>query len=335
MPKVSRRIEIDQNNKLVIREDISERLRSGAPAGSTKNTDKVSICDISRTVGKPGFDKIAFEGAWDNDGNNALKFRLSGKNTYNGAKEIVFTGDIIGSTPAGLAFRVRKVSGVDGIKPFSLELKGYWRVDAVNRLNFSVARSGGRYDTLKLRGSWDIGKRNELIFVYSSTGLVRSRKIEKQLVFRGYWTLGKDRIVYCLEKGTGTLTLKAALQSESLRAANGTIKYQLGVEGHMRGRSYRMNSTLIFFGKWKLNRDLSVAFYVDNPLGANTCVDFVVEKAVGNNSTLTLTLKGAEDKKMGTEVMFSKPFSDDAELFFFMSKAGEDLRLMGGMTVRF
>ncbi|MDP8299998.1 MAG: hypothetical protein P9L88_08885 [Candidatus Tantalella remota] len=280
--------------------------------------------------------KFLLEGEWSLSDDHHLKIKLRGAKSPYAGKTLRFTGDIQKVDGSSLVFRARGSDTLSGMRTSAIELKGVWQADRNNRLVFNVSRSRGMYDVLRFQGAWKVNKRNELSYRYRRTRLKRGVRKLQTLVFKGYWEAGKDRIVYRVEGNNNSFfAFRAAVQTKSLMASRGKIKYQVGIK-YSRGRVYKeIVRTVTIFGKWKLNKDLSVRLEVSRVGGKKYSVNFGVEKVVWDNGRLDISLKASDGKALGVKVSFNKPFGSDAEFFFTASRLPKESRLEGGVSIRF
>jgi hypothetical protein len=310
MPKSSKTLSADTKNRLVITE-----------ASKDENGE---------------LSKFTAEGKWSLSDENRLKLKVQGsKGPYDG-KTLIFDGEIEKVTGHSLVFRARASENFSGMRTSTIELKGIWQADTANRLTFRVSKYRGEYDILRLQGAWKVDKNNEIIYTYEKTLLKRGEKTAKTLVFNGYWVLGKSRLVYRLDHSKDSFfSFKAAMQSNSLRAADGVIRYQVGVK-YYRGRVYRsIRRSISIFGVWKVEKDLCVRFEVQYSGGKRRSIEFGVEKMLGERASITVSLKNEFQEKPGIEVRFSKKLKNDAELFLELSRMKEESRIVGGIKVAF
>lgn len=323
-PKV--RITVDRYNRIVVTRTFRGRRH------------EADVEDRGKT---PRVERVAVDGKWSLTPEHDLKFSVAGRDRAGLGKTVILRGEIIKAGGTELLFRVRKAESADGISARTVELKGTWQADTYNRITFRASRSAGKYDMLRFEGVWDINRRNELVYRYAGTVLRRGKKKERTIVFRGRWDFTRSRIVYSLERFSGSVfEFKAALQSPSLRASDGKIKFQVGIK-YRKDRAYRrVRKVVVLYGAWKLGRGFSVRFEMPSPGGSAAVLVFEAGKLEGNYGKVVVFLRRAGEKKMALEVEFRKVFVDDAELFLaigssFADGRRKDLTVLGGLRVRF
>ncbi|MFC1548637.1 hypothetical protein ACFL5E_01605 [Candidatus Omnitrophota bacterium] len=325
MSKYSSNIAVDARNRLILTE-------------TTQDKVPVTGYEVSTyaTGGKKRLKKIAVDGTWSLTPELDLKFRVSGSKTPLRGKTIILRGDVGRTKGSSLTFNVRAYEGISGVRTTSLTLSGKWLADGNNRITFKVTKGRGRYDTLRFQGAWQVNRRNELIYRYEKTALKTKTKRAKILIFRGRWELGKRYLVYNFEgSGDSCFTFKAALQSRSLMASDGVVKYQIGIKYYIGKRLRKRTQVVTIFGVWKLGKDLKIAFEAACSGGRHSTMRFSVEKLIGEGNSITVALKKEDGESLGFEVTFRKVFRDDAELFLAISRFAEESRIIGGVRIRF
>ncbi len=336
MPNRSSYLDIDSENRLVITEVLkgAERYPSAEKGGGrAKASYEGAVIEVG---GKKRVRKIALDGVWSLTPEHDLRFRVSGAESAFYGKTIILRGNIERVNGTALTFRVRQCDTVSGLRTSTIELKGRWRADSNNRITFNAARSRGKYNVLRFQGAWRVNRNNELIYKYSRTALRTKVREERTLVFKGFWELGKGRVVYNIEGSDESFfSIKVALRSRSLRASAGAIKYQVGIKYYRKGSYRRLRQTVTIFGTWKLGVDLAVGFEVKYSGGKRRLTTFTVEKLIGEAGSVSVSLKSEKGEPLGFEVTFSRAFKTDAELFLTLARHAAESRVTGGLRVRF
>lgn len=314
------RLKIDSRNRLVVEE-------------THRTKGKVSS---ETTFANKDVEKVVLDGKWSLTEDHNLKLHVIGSESQAFGKTVILSGDVQKTSGSGLSFRVRQSENISGLRSGTIELNGKWASDGNNRITFKVARARGKYDTLRFQGVWHINKNNEVVYKREKTALKRSTKTSESLLFRGFWDLGEKRIVYRLEGATDSFfSFNAAVQSKSLRASDGAVRYQVGVK-YSQGKVRRsVKQTVSIYGKWKLGKGFGLAFEIAYSGRKKQLIHFSADKLFWNNRKITFSLKDEKGKPLGFEVEFRKAIKDDAEIFFALSRQGEDSRVMGGVRIRF
>ncbi|MFA6636711.1 MAG: hypothetical protein WCV56_06385 [Candidatus Omnitrophota bacterium] len=281
--------------------------------------------------------KTVIDGKWSLTDEYDLKLSVSASDSAYFGRTIILKGDILAASSSGLIFRIRHCDALSGTRYGTVELKGVWAADSKNRISFRVAKADGRYDVLTFQGIWNIGSNNELSYKMVTTELKTKTKKEKTLVFRGHWDLYRTRIVYSLE-GTDTsfFSFKAAVQTKSIMAKQGEIRYQLGMGvSSRRDKGGKSSRTVTIYGIWKFSRDLKVSFEIKGPATEKREIIFGIDKVFAENRNITVSLKDKKGEKMGMDVTFSKVFAKDAEFFVSVGSNVSEIRILGGLRLRF
>jgi hypothetical protein len=281
--------------------------------------------------------KTVIDGKWSLTDSHDLKLSVSASDSAYFGRTIILKGDILAASSSGLIFRVRHSDALSGSRSGTVELKGVWAADSKNRITFRVAKADGRYDVLTFQGIWNIGPNNELSYKVVTTELKTRTKKEKTLVFRGHWDLYRTRMVYSLE-GTDTsfFSFKAAVQTKSLMAKQGEIRYQLGTGVSSRkGKGGAVSRAVTIYGTWKLSRDLKVSFEVKGPSTEKREIIFGIDKIFAESRKITVSLKDKKGEKLGMDVTFTKVFAKDAEFFVSIGNNASETRILGGLRIRF
>lgn len=299
--------------------------------------DRNRIIVINASLGESGnLKKFLIDGSWSLPDENTLKFSFSGNRSSFTGDSLIFRGNIEKITGSSLLFRARASDTLSGMRTSSIELRGTWQADRSNRLVFRVAKSGGTYDILRLSGEWKVNNNNEIVYRYVRTEMKTKTKSLKSLVFRGFWDLGEDRIVYRIEGNDKSFfKFKASLQSASLRAASGKIKYQIGVDTSKRSVRGQKVMNVTIFGRWKLSRAFSVEFDVFRDGKTGKGLKFAAEKVVARKNFIRVSLQSLKGKSLGTDVSFSRKVSDNLEFFSSLAGFSGEIKVEFGIKGKF
>ena len=172
------------------------------------------------------------------------------------------------------------------------------------------------------------------LFTPTSTGLKKKRKLTHELAFDGHWDLSeKNRLVYFLGGSSeSAFRFRGAFQTKSVFAKKGELRYQLGCE--INGK--RQFHELIFFGKWKVSRDLGLSFEMEAGRDKKRFLNFGAEYSFNGGKQIAATLKSYAGESLGLEVIFTNEvFGRDGQTFLRLQKSIEESRIEGGVSVRF
>lgn len=326
---------VDEKNRLIIIERSRERFTDD---GGHFGASKLSSETLTREkVGKKELKSIKLNGTWKLTETQDLEFNLSGSDSRFFGKSIVFRGRFIRFDGSNLSFRIRKSDTLSGLRTKNIRLNGAWKADKKNRLSFVLSKSSGRYDILTFQGKWDTGANNYITYRLRETIQKSGIKREHELVLKGWWQIRADRLVYrlYLEK-PGEIVFNAALQSHSLRAKEGKIRYQIGiqVEDKRRLRTERIDLTI--YGRWKFNRDMTVGFWVKFGGKILESVRFEAEKIFAAGNTVKFSLRTtSKDFSPELEIIFKREVIPDVSLFLALSRFSKENSIRGGITIKF
>ncbi len=267
------------------------------------------------------------DGTWVLTPRHVLQYRRRGPD---GA--VALTGDLVETDATGLTFQVTGQQVGEDLVGRTLTLRGRWQADAKNRLTFLVEREGGRHDRLTLRGGWAVGPHQELRYQYQRAG-ADDRARPQTLTFAGAWDLtARRQLTYVLDVGEdSTFRFRGTLQTPSILAKTGELRYQLGVE--VAGR--RRVQTLTVFGVWRLSRTLGVMFEVPYAGGRVGTMTFGASYRAGDGGTVTAALTARDGRPLGVEVVFSREIlRGQGEAFVRLRRALDETAVEGGVRVR-
>jgi len=279
----------------------------------------------------PGPKRYALDGAWGLTRRNTLKLRLHAG--FGRPRQTLYLyGELEKAGARSLTVSLRRHSG-DG-RPASqrLTLRGRWAANRANQLMFLVKRAKGAQDKLTLQGAWSAGKHHDLQY--------RFRRFDQKpqslhtLRWSGTWDVPRaGRLLFRVEgQSDSSFDFRASLQSRSLQAREGRIAYQVGV-GWLKEKRKRI--AVVLFGRWKLNRDLSVVFEVPYPEGRLGRIRFGADLAVSRKGGLALRLESVRGEPLGLLLTFSRRFLNGAEWFLRLKRSLRDSEVLAGVQIPF
>ncbi len=186
-------------------------------------------------------------------------------------------------------------------------LKGTWRANAKNKIEFEVERESGRSDVLTFRGTWKVGRSQELCYTWRRKSPGTKAAVLESLTFTGWWDITeKNRLTYTLEGSRdATFRFRGAVQTPSILAKKGAIRYQLGAEA-VGGRQKQCVITL--FGKWKLSDKLGLNFEMDYADGRRHAIRFGAEFQAAPDLTVAAQLTSTDGDPLGVELVLTRDF---------------------------
>lgn len=268
------------------------------------------------------------QGKWELDDKHDISYRTSGKNT-----ETKLVAKIIDVQAGGLEILVSQKKSDTRVVGKTYRLKGDWRLDSKNRINFEVTRDKGTSDTLQFKNLWTLNKNNEVTYSYKEQMLQTKKKILRTLTFKGYWDIHeKNRFVYYLQhENPSKLTLRGAFQTKSILAKKDEIRYQFGIEVAKKIRT--QNITL--FGKWKYSQKLGLYFEVEYRNGIKKIIQFGGEYNFNHQNKIVVKLMTATGEKLGIELILSRAFLKlDGEAFVELFQSVHDSGIKIGMNFK-
>lgn len=274
-------------------------------------------------------DGKTFEGQWQLDPNHELLYRERRRR-----KEARLKGTLVAAEAEALVFSATVQESEAKTTTRLFKLTGDWRVDAKNRIVFEVEREAGKKDTLTFQGSWELGPYGEIVYSYETVRLRTKTKRVQRLVFKGQWDLSeRRRLAFLIEGDTDSaLRFRGAFQTQSILAKDGEIRYQIGVEASGRRRI----QTLVFFGKWKISRQLELSFEIEYAGGRKHALVFGGTYFFRPDMTIEVKLRAREGMPLGVEVIFTRDFfAKEGQLFLRLRKTAEETAGEVGVRVRF
>ena len=323
-------ISLDERKRLVLSRTAVEKISRGR----LKLDSSVKSAVYPDGAGLP--ERIALDGTWKLNERHDLEFGVSASSVWFPGMTISFKTGIISAKSDKIVFSARVTDSGGGVMATVLVFSGRWQADKNNRLTFGVTRYGGKTDRLVFQGAWQVGKNNELFYTYSAKKLKTKEKKDLSFGLKGSWALGPRKIAYKLEGSSDSvLSFSAALETPSIRARDGEIRYSVGVRFTTGGREREFIRSVAIHGKWKLGRDLSLGFEVTRTSGRKNIIVFNAEKPVFGAGMVSLGLKAEDGKKFGTEIKFVRPFGKDIELFLAGSRTLRESKVIGGVSGKF
>jgi hypothetical protein len=306
-------------------------------------TGRLSADSQNRLVFQPDFQTaaeddasqpITLEGRWSIRPDQALLYTLRASPGLP-RQALRISGRLIRAQADSLTFSYGRIDVFGNRANQEVTLLGRWQADQANRLTFMVARSQGNQDRLTLQGAWEVGQKHELLYRQSRLEQGRLDGQEAHLLrFSGVWDAPSvGRLVYRMDGGSQSLfDFRAAVQTPSLRAAEGRMAWQVGV-GVTRHRTAW--TRVVLFGTWKLNTDRSLSLEVPYADGRAQSIRFEGSFAWGGRNTVTVELADGQRRPFGMALTLTRQLSAAASLFLSVRKDGDQTLAATGVQVRF
>ncbi|MCK5305710.1 MAG: hypothetical protein KAJ66_01085 [Candidatus Omnitrophica bacterium] len=332
--KVSQKIryEVDELNRLVLSRPfaLTSPLRKKRVVKGYFKADKNKLSYYISSKDKEAGDglscrKITFSGRWNFDKKHNLKLVLDSSSNQVFGDTLSLTGEIVKVDARGLNFRLRRRITPGKKQLNDIRLRGFWQADKSNRLVLMIRREkeeGSTLGKLVFEGGWQVNGNNQLIYCFVRKNLKTKINETKTLIFKGNWQIKGSKLVYQL-KGfkKSAFTFRACMKTPNQRAAEGKLRYQVGIEYRTAAdRKKRITRDIEFFGKWKVSRDLLLAFQLNQRSGRYKSFIFESTFFFNKNNDLTFKVKDSVSKGGGFEVCFKKRFIKNGELFLRLKK---------------
>jgi len=266
------------------------------------------------------------KGDWEIGPNHEIRYRKKGNK-----EEYWLKGTLLKFEDNQLLFTaVQKQDNQTSLQRIH-SLKGIWALDPRNRVFFFVQRQKGAHDILTFKGSWKVGKNNEFIYTYKETQLKTKQKIEKNIVFKGYWDVDDfHRLTYFLKRESNSaFRIRGAFQTHSILAKKGELRYQAGVEASGKHRI----QTITLFGKWKMSRDLALSFEMEYKEGTRS-IAFGARYSLDALRNIHVNLRSRTGKPLGVEVIFTRDFKPGTgQAFLKLMKSLDESKIEVGARI--
>ena len=276
--------------------------------------------------------EYVFDGTWRLTDEHQLALALRDQQERD-QEELFLRGSLLEAKGHALSAVLVRRGTDDKAASQRIALAGRWQADAQNRLTFLVEKGQGQADALVFDGAWEVDERAQLRYEYRQRRSGRGAATHA-LRLAGAWDLSEaSQLVYRLEADTrSAFAFQASLQSRSLNARDGKLAYQLGIR-LSDGRTVARQ--VVFFGAWKLNRDLSVAFEFPVSGGRRQAVKFQGTCTFKDRNTLTVALSNPRGEPLALSVTFSRKWLGDAEWFVRLQRHEQATELLGGLRIKF
>ncbi len=281
--------------------------------------------------------RVVSDGTWSLTDEHDLKFHVIYSDDPDiVGKTLIFYGEIENVEGNALRFRVRDHESLLGVRTGSITLSGRWQADSKNRITFNVAKGRSRYDTLTFNSGWKINRNNELTYKYVKTSLKTKIREEHIVVFRGHWDVGKNRLVYRLERSFNSFfEFKAEFKSGKISVLDRTLKFNVGMAFSQKKSRSSTKEVVTLYGGWGIKKGMKITFSISYSGGRRGRIEFGAEKLIGSSGKVKLYLTSKAGEKLRVALDITKSFKNDAELFLALSHAGKESRVIGGFKIKF
>ena len=268
------------------------------------------------------------DGYWKLSKDHELQYRRRGPE-----EEVILSGQIVGTEPNGLVFRVDETRLEGDTASRQMTLRGKWEADSRNRLRFVLDGQQGLHRRLTFQGAWEVNEQHELLYQLQREREGKRERTIHLLRFEGHWDVGDDRrLTYLLDADSDSaFRFRGAFQTPVLLPKAEQIRYQVGIELEGKRRVLR---TITLFGKWKFSKALELSFEVPYRHGLHA-LDFSAIFHVRPDGEIAARLLTREGRPLGVEVIFTQQFlKKQAEAFVRLRKLAEETAVEGGVRLR-
>ena len=242
-------------------------------------------------------DPNSLKGSWELTPHHEVQFK-----SKDPVREISYKGSLVAAEPDALVLSVAGKESDTEIVTRIVKLRGLWKSNAKNQIQFEVEKESGKNDTLTFKGAWEVNDRDEVVYTYETTKLKTKTKQTRELVFKGYWDIfDKNRLVYSLGVDSeSAFRFRGAFQTQSISAKKGEIRYQVGVQ--VAGR--HKVRTITLFGKWKFSQDFGLEFEIEYGRGQKKSITFTKDVFGGDGQVFLRLQKSLEESRVEAGVGF-------------------------------
>jgi hypothetical protein len=287
--------------------------------------------DWRRQKGVP--ERLHLKGSWSLNKEHDLLFSLKKTTLQRGKQRLLLKTELKEARSTSLVFSLG-TEGLSGTQRMRLlELKGLWQADSSNRLQFLVKQLKGTAGTLTFQGKWQV-KNNSLVYTYKETALKTKKKYTNTLYFKGYWDIYQaNRLTYILDlKNNSAFIFRAYLETPSLIAKRGVIKYRVGIG--VRGSSLFKTEVVTLYGVWKFSRGVGLTFEMDYKGQVVKAIRFDLYLYIRDKNKITFGLRSKEGDDLGINLEFSRSFlKKEARWFLRFFKNSRDIGAKAGIEL--
>jgi len=213
--------------------------------------------------------QVKFRGRWSLSQGDKLVYTLTKWRRASLGDELTLKGQFVKADSGSLTFACSGRDADGKKRVHSICLSGYWSAGRDNRLIFRVKRGSNTYDRLNFGLAWDIGKEHRLRYAFRERNSSGARK--NAISFDGKWRLLRKRyLTYSLDAADDS---RFDFRIGSALAEKRKIRFEVGIGARASGRC--IERSLVFYGRWKLQRGAGLRFEAET--GAGRRCDFRFE----------------------------------------------------------
>lgn len=246
--------------------------------------------------------QLRLRGKWSLTKEHDLKLTLdkSARRTF--GDKLTLQGQVIDVRANSLLFAVTTKSKEGVRSTYVINFSGVWNADEHNRLSFRIKKERGKYDILTFNAAWQINRHHQVVYKYEKARLLRKKRINRILTFKGCWDVqDKFRISYLLD---GSAESKFTFRTAAGIFADKYIKYEAAIRLARRLRPVRR--IIHLSGRWKLNKDFSLVFEVEYENGRKRYAAVSTDAKLTARDKLRVKIKfGKGVKDISANIKFS------------------------------
>lgn len=331
MPK-KQTFQVDRNNRLIIRRGTSRIRPRGTFSIGPRNS---LIYTLNET---PAWRKIhrlnpqeRFEGTWHLNDNHDLEL-VVGKNK----EKLTLSGRLISCDTDSFVFEITTADSNVTSQISLLRLTGVWQSNEIGAITFSVQKKRSP-DTLTLENAWHLDKHNRIVYTFTKIDLKRKQKLENSILFEGHWQITDyNQLTYFLERSLHSgFTFKVQLESPTIRAEKGVIKYRIGA-----GFKEPINKhahIITLYGAWRFSNSLTLDFDISYTEGKIKGLGLEIRYLYTNKNEVVFAFTNTLQQPLMYTITFSHRFlkNIDSRVYLALTHSKKDSRVDAGIRIPF
>ncbi|MCX5714256.1 MAG: hypothetical protein NT033_05505 [Candidatus Omnitrophica bacterium] len=313
--------EIDPFNRIIL-----PRFRTVLDGEFQINKHNLLTYRVKKPSSSP-VQQLKLSGNWSLNKDHNLVLTLDKINNQREGDKLTLEGEIIDVTGNELVFSLSTGDSREGAHFYLIRLGGKWQADQYNRLGFLVTKETGSLDELTFSGTWEINRKNQLVYTYTKTGLKTKNKLTRSITFKGFWDINeRNRVSYILNKSINSgFEFRVGL-GKPLKSG---LQYELGFGAKGVRRKF------FLFGSWKINERLGLIFEIPTEKGKLQNIVFGATCKLDNGYNLELELKNNRQEDLSIKAKLSRTFWQGlGQEYIEALKEGREISLLAGMGFR-
>lgn len=271
--------------------------------------------------------QLKLKGRWSLDKEHNLVLTLDKWGNQIAGNKLTIEGELMDANANALSFMVTSKDSDGKGHIYIIKLGGRWQADKYNRLSFDVEKEKGPADRITFRGSWEINKQNEIMYVYEKSWRGKKEKITNTVTLKGYWDIGgKHRIIYVLNK---ELKSEFDFKVSVGKPADRGLEYGVGIG------AAPAKKTITLFGEWKINQKVGLLFEMPSTDGKINSIVLGAWGKLDKNYNLEIRLENKRGEDLGIDVKLSrKIIQGQGEAFIRTLSSRKEVSIVAGVGFR-